>query len=142
MIKFIFVLFYFSFFNLCVCSILVLFLVLFNLDFYYFDFLFFVKAFAFFCGPFLFTCCCFFHFVSFCFLKWNWMKTTWPRVDIAAKSDLDWRGLTYPCAAAVRYTKKFKKLRFTYTASKAIITCYFSSTNMAPDFPCFHATIT
>ena len=47
----------------------------------------------------------FFHlllfFYSISFLKWNQMKTNWPRADIAPKINHDGRGLTYTCAAAV-----------------------------------------
>ena len=47
----------------------------------------------------------FFHlllfFYSISFLKWNQMKTNWPRADIAPKINHDDRGLTYTCAAAV-----------------------------------------
>ena len=43
----------------------------------------------------------FFHFISFRFPKWNKMKTTWPRTDIAPKINYNGRLLTHACAAAV-----------------------------------------
>ena len=43
----------------------------------------------------------FFHFLSFHFLKWNQMKTSWPRTDIRLKINHDGRRLTYSCATVV-----------------------------------------
>ena len=54
----------------------------------------------------------FFHFLSFRFLKWNQMNTTWPRIDIAPKINLNGREMTYAWAAAVCYIKRCKKFIF------------------------------
>ena len=133
-----FVLFYFLFFYFSIlfyCFILVFFVVLY---FSYFHFPISLKVSLFLSSTFL-------HFITFRFMKWHQMKTTWSRTDKGIKINHNGRGLRYPCASVVCYIKRreiYIFYMFHMSHERPWSKLYFWTKNMAQALLCFHVIIT